>query len=260
MPEFSEAVALVTGAGRGLGAAICEKLAEYGASVVATDASIDSARETRDRIVAGGGTAHAFHLDVTSLEQAVSVVGDVEETVGPIQILVNNAGVSSFAPFLTLSEAEFDRIYAINVKGVFNLCKAVLPRMVERNGGRVINMASIVGKVGEANISHYASSKFAVIGFTQSLAAEMAQHNITVNSVCPGVVDTPLWTDLYRDAVAAEIGSTEQEVRDWILEQIPLHRTQPPEDIAEMVAFLASRFGRNMTGGSYHVDGGMVPR
>jgi len=260
MPEFSEAVALVTGAGRGLGAAICEKLAEYGATVVATDASVDGARGTRDRIVGSGGSAHAFGLDVTSLEQALSVVGDVEESVGPIQILVNNAGVSSFAPFLTLSEAEFDRIFAVNVKGVFNLCKATVPRMVERKGGRVINMASVVGKLGEANIAHYASSKFAVVGFTQSLAVEMAQYGITFNSVCPGVVDTPLWTDLYRDAVAADMGSTEKEVRDWVLGHIPLHRTQPPEDVAEMVAFLASDLGRNMTGGSYHVDGGMVPR
>jgi len=260
MPEFSGAVALVTGAGRGLGAAICEKLAEYGATVVATDASVDGARGTRDRIVGSGGSAHAFGLDVTSLEQALSVVGDVEESVGPIQILVNNAGVSSFAPFLTLSEAEFDRIFAVNVKGVFNLCKATVPRMVERKGGRVINMASVVGKLGEANIAHYASSKFAVVGFTQSLAVEMAQYGITFNSVCPGVVDTPLWTDLYRDAVAADMGSTEKEVRDWVLGHIPLHRTQPPEDVAEMVAFLASDLGRNMTGGSYHVDGGMVPR
>jgi NAD(P)-dependent dehydrogenase (short-subunit alcohol dehydrogenase family) len=260
MPEFSEAVALVTGAGRGLGATICEKLAEYGATVVATDASVEGARGTSDRIAGNGGIAHAFGLDVTSLAQAQSVVAEVEETVGPIQILVNNAGVSSFAPFLTLSEAEFDRIFAVNVKGVFNLCKAIVPRMVERRGGRVVNMASVVGKLGEANIAHYASSKFAVVGFTQSLAAEMAEYGITVNSVCPGVVDTPLWTDLYRDAVAAEMGASEQEIRDWILGHIPLHRTQPPEDVAEMVAFLASDLGRNMTGGSYHVDGGMVPR
>jgi NAD(P)-dependent dehydrogenase (short-subunit alcohol dehydrogenase family) len=261
MPQFSGTVALVTGGGRGMGAVICEKLAECGAVVAVTDASIDGARETSERINSAGGNSQAFHLDVTSYEKAESVVGQVTEALGPIGILVNNAGVSSFVPFLSLSEAEFDRILAINVKGVFNLCKSVLPGMVERMAGRVINMASILGKMGEPNFAHYASSKFAIVGLTQSLAAEMAQYDITVNSVCPGIVETPMWTDIYRDALAgSDMWSTEQEVRDWVLERIPLHRTQPPEDIAEMVAFLASDLGRNMTGGSYHVDGGMVPR
>ena len=261
MPEFSGTVALVTGGAKGMGAAICDKLAAYGATVAVTDVDRDGARETSGRIEAAGGRSEAFPLDVTSYGEAQRVVDNVTGALGPIGILVNNAGVSSFAPFLSMTEDEFDRVIAINLKGVFNLCKAVLPGMVERTSGRVINMASILGKLGEPNFAHYASSKFAVVGFTQSLAVEMARYDITVNCVCPGIVETPMWTDLYRDALAgSDAWSTEDEIRAWVLERIPLHRTQEPEDVAEMVAFLASDLGRNMTGGSYHVDGGIVPR
>jgi NAD(P)-dependent dehydrogenase (short-subunit alcohol dehydrogenase family) len=137
----------------------------------------------------------------------------------------------------------------------------VLPGMVERRSGRVVNIASILGKTGEEGFAHYAASKFGVIGLTQTIAAEMAPYGITANTVCPGIVDTPMWADLYKDALAqSDMFSSEDDVRAFVVGRIPLGRTQPAEDIAEMVAFLASDLGRNMTGGSYHVDGGMVPR
>src|SRR5439155_22435523 len=160
-----------------------------------------------------------------------------------------------------LPEAEWDRVVTVNLKGVFTTCRAVLPGMVERRSGRVVNIASILGKTGEQGFAHYSASKFGVIGLTQTIAAEMAAHGITVNSVCPGIVDTPMWADLYKDALAqSDQFSSEDDVRAFVVGRIPLGRTQPAEDIAEMVAVLASDLGRNMTGGSYHVDGGMVPR
>jgi NAD(P)-dependent dehydrogenase (short-subunit alcohol dehydrogenase family) len=257
MRDFSGTVALVTGGAQGMGRAICQKLAEYGASVAVTDADLDGAKATADELSAG----LAFHYDVTSWDGARQVVRDVEGELGPIGVLVNNAGVSRRVVFLDLPEAEWDRVVAVNLKGVFNTCRAVLPGMVERRSGRVVNIASILGKTGEEGFAHYAASKFGVIGLTQTVAAEMAPYGITANAVCPGIVDTPMWADLYKDALAqSDMFSSEDDVRAFVVSRIPLGRTQPAEDIAEMVAFLASDLGRNMTGGSYHVDGGMVPR
>jgi NAD(P)-dependent dehydrogenase (short-subunit alcohol dehydrogenase family) len=258
MPDLSGTVALVTGGAQGMGRAISNKLAEYGASVAVTDADLDGAKATSDEI---GPTSRAFRYDVTSWDGAQQVVGDVESELGPIGVLVNNAGVSRRVEFLDLPEAEWDRVVSVNLKGVYTTCRAVLPGMVERRSGRVVNIASILGKTGEQGFAHYSASKFGVIGLTQTIAAEMAPHGITVNSVCPGIVDTPMWADLYKDALAqSDEFSSEDEIRAFVLGRIPLGRTQPAEDIAEMVAFLASDLGRNMTGGSYHVDGGMVPR
>jgi meso-butanediol dehydrogenase/(S,S)-butanediol dehydrogenase/diacetyl reductase len=261
MQDLSGRVALVTGGARGIGEAISVKLAEYGATVAVTDANLDAAQAVADKIVTHGGRSQAVRFDVTSWQDAHTVVARVEADLGPIDILVNNAGLSRFVSFLDLDEAEWDRVLAVNLKGVFNSCRAVLPGMVARSRGRVINLASILAKVGEPNFAHYSASKFGVIGLTQSLAAEMAPHNITVNAVCPGIVDTPMWTDLYTQAIeGSDLWSSADEVRSWVTARIPLGRTQPPEDIAEMVAYLASDLARNMTGGSYHVDGGMVPR
>jgi len=261
MPEFSGAVALVTGGARGLGQAICEKLSAYGASVAVTDADLAGATRASDQLVAAGRTARAYELDVTSAEDARRAVAAVEEELGPIAVLVNNAGISRRAEFLDLSESEWERTLSVNLTGVFNTCRAVLPGMAQRRSGSVVNISSILGKMGEAGFAHYSASKFGVIGLTQAIAAEMAPLGVTANTVLPGIVETPMWDALYEDAVAqSDLFSSEDDVRAFVLSRIPLGRTQAPEDIAEMVAFLASDLGRNMTGGSYHVDGGMVPR
>jgi NAD(P)-dependent dehydrogenase (short-subunit alcohol dehydrogenase family) len=261
MPEFSGSVALVTGGARGMGQAICEKLSEYGASVAVTDADLAGATRAADQLVAQGRTAQAFELDVTSAEDARRVVVAVEDQLGPITVLVNNAGVSRRVEFLDLPESEWERTLSVNLTGVFNTCRAVLPGMAQRRAGRVVNISSILGKLGEAGFAHYSASKFGVIGLTQAIAAEMAPFGVTANTVLPGIVETPMWDALYEDAVAqSDLFSSEDDVRAFVLSRIPLGRTQTPEDIAEMVAFLASDLGRNMTGGSYHVDGGMVPR
>jgi meso-butanediol dehydrogenase / (S,S)-butanediol dehydrogenase / diacetyl reductase len=184
-----------------------------------------------------------------------------DDELGGVDILVNNAGVSRLIQFLDIDEKEWDRLMNINLKGVFNTCRAILPGMVARGrGGRVINLGSILSKFGEENFSHYAASKFAVLGLTQAIASEMAHHNITANTVCPGIVYTPLWDGLFEQAVASKAFESEQSVRDFVGNRIPLRRPQTPEDIAEMVAFLASDRARNITGASFHVDGGMTPR
>jgi NAD(P)-dependent dehydrogenase (short-subunit alcohol dehydrogenase family) len=259
--DLTGRVALVTGGARGIGEAISTKLSDYGATVAVSDTRLDAAQAVADKLAVQGGASKGYEFDVTKWQAALDVVAQVEADLGPIDILVNNAGVSSVVPFLVLDEAEWDRVLEINLKGTFVTCRAVLPGMVARKQGRVVNMSSILGKAGEANFAHYSASKFGVIGLSQSLAAEMAPHGITVNTVCPGIVDTPMWTDLYAAAIeGSDQFSSEQDVRDFVVSRIPLGRTQSPEDIAEMVVFLASDLARNMTGGSYHVDGGMQPR
>jgi NAD(P)-dependent dehydrogenase (short-subunit alcohol dehydrogenase family) len=261
MPTFPGTVALVTGAARGIGAATSTCLAEYGAAVAVTDADFDAAEALAESLVARGLNAKPYRYDVTNWDDATSVVDRVEAELGPIGILVNNAGVSKFVGFLDLDEAEWDRVLDINLKGTFVTTRAVLPGMVARGAGRVVNMASICGKLGYAQFSHYSTSKFGIIGLTQALAAEMAPHGITVNAVCPGIVETPLKGQLIQDMIAGPSDITsEEEALAWFKSYIPLGRPQPPEDIAEMVAFIASEHGRNMTGGSYHVDGGITPR
>jgi NAD(P)-dependent dehydrogenase (short-subunit alcohol dehydrogenase family) len=155
----------------------------------------------------------------------------------------------------------WDRVLGTNLKGVFLTSKAVLPDMVERRCGRVINLSSIVGKLGMARLAAYSASKSAIIGLTQALAAEFACHDITVNCVCPGVVETPLHNSLVNQLVEGPGGPSSREAaNEWMKNQIPLGRPQLTVDVAEMVAFLASDLARNMTAASYHVDGGLMPR
>jgi NAD(P)-dependent dehydrogenase (short-subunit alcohol dehydrogenase family) len=258
--ELWNKVALVTGAGRGMGAVIARTLAARGASVAVCDVDGAAAKAVTAELD-DSFPVKAFQYDVTRWDETQRVVAEIEAAFGRIDILVNNAGVSRFVSFLEIDEAEWDRVVDINLKGVFLTCRAVLPGMIKRRYGRVVNMGSILSKMGEAQFSHYSASKFGVLGLTQAIASEVAQHDVTANTVCPGIVYTPLWQDLFKEAV----GSTkefrdEAAIRAAIDRMIPLGRPQPPEDVAEMVAYLASDRARNMTGGSYHVDGGRVMR
>jgi NAD(P)-dependent dehydrogenase (short-subunit alcohol dehydrogenase family) len=233
-------VALVTGAGSGIGAGIASVLGREGATVVLTD--IDPAR----------GIAH----DVTSWESCQAVVSDTLDAHGRIDVLVNNAGVSKSVPFHELDEAEWRRVHDVNVLGVFLCCRAVVPHMMQRRSGRIINIASMVGKEAIPLFVHYSASKFAVIGLTQGLAKEMAPYDVNVNAVCPGVVRTPLWEPLL-DQLSASKGISRDEAWQEFVDGIPLGRPQEPEDIGEAVAFLASDHARNMTGQGLNVTGGM---
>ncbi len=205
--------------------------------------------------------AKAFEHNVAHWKDAKRVVSEVETQLGGIDILVNNAGVSRAVNFLELEEAEWNRVLRINLGGVFLACKAVLPGMVARGKGRVINMSSIVGKQGMPRLAASSASKFAILGLTQTLAAEMARHGITVNAVCPGTVETPLHDALVSDLLAAPGGpGSRKEIDAWMKSQIPLGHPQTAEDVAEMVGFLASDAARNITAASFHVDGGLMPR
>jgi meso-butanediol dehydrogenase/(S,S)-butanediol dehydrogenase/diacetyl reductase len=240
-------VALVTGGASGIGRGIAETLARHGADVVVAD--LDGARA---RAVAGEIGARAAAVDVTDEGSVAALVAGV----GTVDVLVNNAGVSKSVPFVDLDEREWNRVFDVNVKGVFLACRAVVPQMIERGAGKIINVASMVGKEAIPLFVHYSASKFAVIGLTQGLAKELAEHDINVNAVCPGVVRTPLWEPLL-DQLSATKGVSREEAFGEFIAGIPLARPQTPEDIGEVVAFLASDKARNMTGQGINVTGGM---
>jgi len=255
--ELNGKVAIVTGGGSGIGAEIARQLAGAGAAVVISDIDVDAAEAVQAAIIAQGRKAIAIEHDVTSAASAAALVAKAEADLGPIDILVNNAGVSGNAPFLELTEAEWDRVLNINLKGHFLTARAVLPTMVARSYGRVINMSSICGKQGFPNIAHYCSSKFAIIGFTQSLAKEFAPLGITVNAICPGIVDTPINQHVIT-RIAGDAGLSRESAWLDLVSNIPQGHPQTCLDVARMALYLASDWAANMTGGSYHVDGGCV--
>lgn len=259
VPDLTGGVAVVTGGGSGIGAETCVVLARYGAAVAVCDVDEAGASRVAERIRAEGGNAVCVHHDVRSLESGRTMVATVEAELGPIGILVNNAGVSRRVPFLELDEAEWDRLMAINVKGVVLTTQAVLPGMVARGSGRIVNMSSVVGKEAYPGFLHYCTSKFAVIGLTQGLAKEFATAGVTVNAVCPGIVETPL-----HDAVVAQMaegaGVSVDEAWRGFVGSVPLGRPQTAADVAEMIAFLVSDRAANITGSAFNVSGGMEMR
>jgi meso-butanediol dehydrogenase / (S,S)-butanediol dehydrogenase / diacetyl reductase len=180
----------------------------------------------------------------------------VMEDKGRIDVLVNNAGVSSGVAFQELDEAEWDRVNNVNAKGVFLTTRAVVPHMIEQRSGSIVSISSMAGKEGLPLLAHYCATKFAVIGITQSLAKELAEYGVRVNAVCPGVVRTPLWEPLL-DQLSESRGISREEAWQEFVDPIPLGRPQEPEDIGEAVAFLASDRARNMTGQGINVSGGM---
>jgi 2-keto-3-deoxy-L-fuconate dehydrogenase len=244
--ELTGKKALVTGAGSGIGAAIAETFARAGAHVFVTDVTLEAATATAGRIVGGGGAAEAMMLDVTD-EQACAEVG---KATGPIDILVNNAGIGCVGTALTTSGADLDRLYGVNVRGVFNVTRVYLPDMVARRAGVIVNMASVAGLVGIQDRLAYSTTKFAVVGLTKSMALDHAAQGVRINCICPGRVETP-WVA----ARVKEYPDPERAYRDMAATQA-MGRMGTPDEIAAAALYLASDAASFVTGSAFAIDGG----
>ena len=258
MTRLSDKVALVTGGARGIGGGIALGLARGNASVAAADIIRPASVEFQNLLQ----RAKDEGIEISPLTVDVAESGSVEKMIketiqrfGRLDILVNAAGIN-FVRFVSeMEEHEWDRVMDVNMKGVFLCCKAALPHLIDSGQGRIINIASIAGKVGRFGYAHYAAAKHGVLGFTKSLAYEMAPHDVTVNAVNPGIVKTPMWDEVLTPQIAEQRGSDpETTFQSIIKERIPLGRAQTVEDIAHAVIFLCE--APNITGASLTVDGG----
>ena len=257
--QLSDRIALVTGAGQGIGKASALALAAAGADVVAVDIDGQSAKDTAAAIAATGRRSLPIQADMGSVQDIDRMVAEAIAAFGRIDILVNNAGVTRRAYIMDLTEEDWDRIHRVNAKGVFFCLQRVAREMIPRRSGRIINIASIAGK-GFAGTSNaiYAASKGAVISLTKTAAQQLGQHDINVNAVCPGIVRTSLYLNMIARSPAKE-GVRVEEIERRYADGVPLKRANEPEDIADMVVFLASPGARNITGQSFNVDGGLIP-
>ena len=245
--DLSNRVAIVTGSGRGIGQAIALKLAEAGAAVVINDIGEASVIESVvEEIRSMNREGLAVLADISSSSDVDRLVETAITAYGRVDILVNNAGITRDQLLLRMSEEDWDKVININLKSVFLCTKAVLKHMIKQRWGRIINMASIVGIVGNPGQANYASAKAGIIGFTRTIAKEVASRSITVNAIAPGFIDTQMTQQL------------EESQRQELQRRIPLGYLGTPRDVAEAVAFLASSEARYITGHVLNVDGGML--
>ena len=246
-------VAIVTGGARGIGEAICRRYADEGARVVVADILAREAEATAGAI---GRGAMAIQLDVTTRASIDAMVQRVVAEAGGIDVLVNGAAVFGMEPFLEITQADFDRRFAINVKGLLLTLQAVAARMVEQGrGGRIINMASQAGRRGEALVAVYCATKAAVISLTQSAGLALIKHRINVNAIAPGVVDTPMWEQVDR-LFAKHEGLEVGEKKRLVGAMVPYGRFGKPEEMAGMAAFLASADAEYIVAQTFGIDGG----
>lgn len=253
--ELMEKVAIVTGATGMIGRAICRALAGKGMRVAVADLSQDACDGLADEIHASGGSAMGISVDVTKKDDTRHMARKVMDALGRIDALINNAGIIRAAPLADFQEADFDRVISVNLKGPFLCAQAVVPFMIERNSGTIVNISSVAAKRPAPLQTAYAASKHGLMGFTQVWCQELAPHHIRVNTLCPGFIDSPMWTEHLSPAYAPIFGVEPSKLIETIAKMnMPLGRPQTPEEIGEAVVFLC---GADMISGqALAVDGG----
>jgi 3-oxoacyl-[acyl-carrier protein] reductase len=244
--DFAGKVAVVTGASQGIGESIAGDLAEHGAEVIVIDVQKEKAEEVAKTIREKNGKASTYIIDVSKSDQVDSAVEKIIERHGKVDFLVNNAGVTRDTLLMRMKEGDWDTVIAVNLKGVYNFSRAVIRSMARNRFGRIVNISSVVGLMGNAGQSNYAASKAGVIGFTKSLAREVAVRNITVNAVAPGYIATSMTESL------------PESVKKNFIDIIPMKRFGKPEEVAQVVRFLLSDDAAYITGQVISVNGGML--
>lgn len=245
MSEFNGKVALVTGGAQGIGKAIGALLAERGATVVVSDLNLEAAEQTVSEWTSRGKEAMAVRADVACVDEVKAMFDTVLSRWGKVDFLVNNAGITRDTLLMRMKDEDWDLVLSVNLKGTFNCMKAALPSMSKQRRGRIVNISSIVGAIGNPGQANYAASKAAVIGLTKTVAREYAGRGITVNAVAPGFIDTSMTSSL------------SENVKENLMKQIPQGRLGIPGDVAHAVAFLVSEGSNYITGQVLHVNGGM---
>lgn len=255
--DLTNQVAIVTGGASGIGRGISIELARHGANVAVCDININGAIETCNILKEFGNKYIPIKVDVTNNTEVINAVEKTIKEFNHIEILCNNAGISLLKDLIDTEESEWDKMIAINLKSVFLFSKAVVSYMIKQGkGGRIINTASYLGKIGAPTLSHYCATKFGVIGFTQSIAAELGEYGITVNAICPGDVDTPMMEREW-EIIGKNLGISSEEAKNINKKEMLLGRLEKPEDLGRAVVFLSSDYGEYITAEAINVSGGL---
>ncbi len=252
MKRFADQTVVVTGGGGGIGGASCRRFAAEGARVAVYDLNTEAAEKVVAEIRAAGGQAQAFHCDITDRASVDKAIADTEAGLGPIEVLVNNAGWDVFKPFTKTVPAQWDKLIAINLTGALNMHHAALPGMVSRKRGRIVNIASDAARVGSSGEAVYAACKGGLVAFSKTLAREHSRHNITVNVVCPGPTDTALFAE-YKEGAG-----NPEKLMEAFTRSIPLGRIGQPDDLPGAILFFASQDAAFITGQVLSVSGGLT--
>ena len=254
--EFKDKVVLVTGSGRGIGRGIALAFARQGATVAVNGVRDESCRAVAAEVDRAGGKGIAVPGDVSDAASVKKIFQTIVDTRGRLDVLVNNAGIIYVVNLVDTTDEQWDRTMAVNCRAVFLCAREAVRLMMKAGKGKIINLASQLGKTGAPLFTHYCASKFAVVGFTQALSKEVARHRINVNAVCPGNVDTDM-TASEIDVFEKITGKSRETIRQELTDMVPLGRLETPDDVASLVLFLASEKADYMTGQSINITGGL---